>query len=556
MYDHALMKRFSGLVLLTACFAALAPTGTLTAQDAVAVPDTAAINWWLLDASTDSVAGISAQRAYSELLAGKQPKRSVVVAIIDSGIDILHPDLQANIWTNPREVAGNGQDDDHNGYVDDVHGWDFIGGKDGRDVDVDTYELTRVYASLKPACENAPGPVVPPTCEKYPEIKKQLEQKRAENTEMLQQIKMIHDAVERAVSLINKELGVDSLALTSANLGQVQALHPTLPETIWAQNVWVTAASQGLTLPILQQEHDRIEKALEFSLNPDFDPRSIVGDNYQNPNERGYGNGEVVGPDPLHGTHVAGIIGAVRGNGIGLNGIAPSPKIMVIRAVPDGDERDKDVANAIRYAVDNGAQVVNMSFGKGQSPYKSVVDEAVKYADSKGVLLVHAAGNEASDNDTTDNFPNRTSVGGGEARLWLEVGASSWQGGEAMVAPFSNYGPRTVDVFAPGVDIYSSVTGGKYQRESGTSMAAPVVTGLAALIMSYYPELTAAEVRQVILDSATRYPTAVVRLPSSDSQGASTAAFGELSTTGGIVNAYSALKLAAERSAARPGASN
>jgi subtilisin family serine protease len=550
------MKRFSGLVLLTACFAALAPTGTLAAQDAVAVPDTAAINWWLLDASTDSVAGISAQRAYSELLAGKQPKRSVVVAIIDSGIDILHPDLQANIWTNPREVAGNGQDDDHNGYVDDVHGWDFIGGKDGRDVDVDTYELTRVYASLKPACENAPGPVVPPTCEKYPEIKKQLEQKRAENTEMLQQIKMIHDAVERAVSLINKELGVDSLALTSANLGQVQALHPTLPETIWAQNVWVTAASQGLTLPILQQEHDRIEKALEFSLNPDFDPRSIVGDNYQNPNERGYGNGEVVGPDPLHGTHVAGIIGAVRGNGIGLNGIAPSPKIMVIRAVPDGDERDKDVANAIRYAVDNGAQVVNMSFGKGQSPYKSVVDEAVKYADSKGVLLVHAAGNEASDNDTTDNFPNRTFVGGGEARLWLEVGASSWQGGEAMVAPFSNYGPRTVDVFAPGVDIYSSVTGGKYQRESGTSMAAPVVTGLAALIMSYYPELTAAEVRQVILDSATRYPTAVVRLPSSDSQGASTAAFGELSTTGGIVNAYSALKLAAERSAARPGASN
>jgi subtilisin family serine protease len=373
---------------------------------------------------------------------------------------------------------------------------------------------------------------------------------------MLQQIKMIHDAVERAVSLINKELGVDSLALTSANLGQVQALHPTLPETIWAQNVWVTAASQGLTLPILQQEHDRIEKALEFSLNPDFDPRSIVGDNYQNPNERGYGNGEVVGPDPLHGTHVAGIIGAVRGNGIGLNGIAPSPKIMVIRAVPDGDERDKDVANAIRYAVDNGAQVVNMSFGKGQSPYKSVVDEAVKYADSKGVLLVHAAGNEASDNDTTDNFPNRTFVGGGEARLWLEVGASSWQGGEAMVAPFSNYGPKTVDVFAPGVDIYSSVTGGKYQRESGTSMAAPVVTGLAALIMSYYPELTAAEVRQVILDSATRYPTAVVRLPSSDSQGASTAAFGELSTTGGIVNAYSALKLAAERSAARPGASN
>jgi subtilisin family serine protease len=398
--------------------------------------------------------------------------------------------------------------------------------------------------------------VVPPACAKYPELKKQLEQKRAENTEMLQQIQMIHDAVKRAVSVINQELGVDSSPLATANLGRVQALHPTQPEAVWAQNVWVTAASQGLTLPVLEQEHDRLDKALKFSLNPDFDPRPIVGDNYQNPNERGYGNGEVVGPDPLHGTHVAGIIGAVRDNGIGLNGIAPSPKIMVIRAVPDGDERDKDVANAIRYAVDNGAQVVNMSFGKGQSPYKSVVDEAVKYADSKGVLLVHAAGNEASDNDTTDNFPNRLFAGGGEARLWLEVGASSWQGGEAMVAPFSNYGPKTVDVFAPGVDIYSSVTGGKYQRESGTSMAAPVVTGLAALIMSYYPELTAAEVRQVILDSATRYPTATVRVPSSDGQGTATAAFSGLSTTGGIVNAYAALQLAAQRAASRPGASN
>src|SRR5690606_21861554 len=155
MYRHALMKRSSGLVLLTAAVAALSPLGTVAAQDsASAIPDTAAINWWLLDASVDSVPGISAQRAYSELLVGRQPKRSVVVAIIDSGIDVNHPDLQANIWTNPREVAGNGQDDDRNGYVDDVHGWDFIGGKDGRDVDVDTYELTRVYASLKPTCEN------------------------------------------------------------------------------------------------------------------------------------------------------------------------------------------------------------------------------------------------------------------------------------------------------------------------------------------------------------------------------------------------------------------
>lgn len=541
------MKRSSVFVLLAVAFGAMAPARTVMAQAATAAPDSAALDWWLLDSSMDSVPGISAERAYRELLAGKQPAQSVVVAIIDSGIDITHPDLQANIWTNPREVAANGKDDDANGYVDDVHGWDFIGGKDGRDVSVDTYELTRVYAALRSVCESAPGPVVPPRCAKYPEIKQDFEKKRSDDTEMLQQIQMIGDAVKRAVKLVNEQLGADSVALSPANIARVSALQPTTPDGITAQRIWMTAATQGLTIPILEQEQARLEKAVQFSLNPDFDPRPIVGDDYQDPAQRNYGNAEVTGPDALHGTHVAGIIGAVRGNGLGIDGIAPGPRIMVIRAVPDGDERDKDVANAIRYAVDNGARVVNMSFGKGQSPFKSAVDDAVKYADSKGVLLVHAAGNEASNNDTSDNFPNRLFVDGGEARTWLEVGASSWSGGPGLVAEFSNYGPKTVDVFAPGVDIYSSVPGGKYQRESGTSMAAPVVTGLAALIMSYYPSLTASEVRQVILDSATRYPDVTVRLPASDGQSAATAAFRDLSTTGGVVNAYAALKLAAER---------
>lgn len=540
------MKRHRGFILL-ALLGMLAPAGSLAAQAA----DTSALNWWLLDGTTDGVPGISAERAYRELLAGQQPKRSVVVAIIDSGIDITHPDLQANIWTNPREIAGNGQDDDGNGYVDDVHGWDFIGGRDGQDVSVDTYEITRLYASLSSTCKTAPGPVVPEECARYDEIEREFEKKRDADTELLQQMEMISSALERAASILKTELKVDTLGMDSASMERVTALQSTRNDLNTAQGIWIAAASQGITPALVEDQRETLEKRVKFSLNPDFNPRSIVGDNYRDVNERGYGNAEVTGPDALHGTHVAGIIGAVRGNGLGIDGIAPSPKIMVIRAVPDGDERDKDVANAIRYAVDNGAQVVNMSFGKGQSPFKGVVDEAVRYADSKGVLLVHAAGNEASNNDTTDNFPNRLFADGGEARDWLEVGASSWEAGEGLTAPFSNYGPKTVDIFAPGVDIYSTIPGNKYERNSGTSMASPVVTGVAALIMSYYPELSASEVRQVILDSATRFPGQAVHLPSSDGAGSASVDFSGLSTTGGVVNAYGALKLAAERAGAK-----
>ncbi|MDQ3388910.1 MAG: S8 family serine peptidase, partial [Gemmatimonadota bacterium] len=242
--------------------------------------------------------------------------------------------------------------------------------------------------------------------------------------------------------------------------------------------------------------------------------------------------------------HVAGIAAAMRGNGLGIQGIAPNARIMVIRAVPDGDERDKDIANAIRYAVDNGARVVNMSFGKAYSPDKRLVDDAVRYADSRGVLLVHAAGNDGADLRSERNFPNRAFEGGGEADLWIEVGASA-PSLDSLAASFSNYGNGRVDVFAPGVRIFSSVPANAYESNQGTSMAAPVVTGLAALILSYYPEFSAAEVRQVILDSASPHRTRSVVRPGDDG---GQVAFGELSTTGGVVNAYAALKLAEERS--------
>jgi subtilisin family serine protease len=294
-----------------------------------------------------------------------------------------------------------------------------------------------------------------------------------------------------------------------------------------------------------------LEGQLKYALNPEFNPRTIVGDNYTDTKEYHYGNSDLMGPEAKHGTHVAGIIGAIRGNGLVSRGIAPGREVHDDPHVPDGDERDKDVANAIRYAAENGAQIISMSFGKAYSPYKAAVDEAVKFADSRGVLMVHAAGNDGADLSKTKSYPAPVYLDGGRPQNWIEVGASSWKGGDSLAAPFSNYGREQVDVFAPGVDILSSIPGNRYERDSGTSMAAPVVTGLAALVLSYYPNLTAGDLKRIIMASVSRHADQMVMQPGSDSQ---KVPFGSLSISGGIVNAYNALKMADEVSAgkARP----
>lgn len=219
---------------------------------------------------------------------------------------------------------------------------------------------------------------------------------------------------------------------------------------------------------------------------------------------------------------------------------------MVIRAVPDGDERDKDVANAIIYAVDNGARIINMSFGKGHSPNKEAVDKAIQYAESKDVLLIHAAGNASLDIDETDQFPMKY-YGNDKKQAagnWITVGASDRESGKGLVAEFSNYGNKNVDVFAPGVAVYSTVPEGDYKENSGTSMAAPVVAGVAALVLNYFPALSATELREIILKSATRkYGKSRVYVPGKKEDEQKTK-FKKLSNTGGIVNAYTAMKYA------------
>ena len=503
-------------------------------------------NWQLLDVSADHVPGISVERAYRELLAGKSPKQTVVVAIIDNGIDTLHADLRTSLWSNPKEVAGNAKDDDNNGFADDVRGWNFIGGRDGEDVHFDTFEVTREYAR----CHNqAAGSGQPPLtdqtyCQK---VDADYEKQRKEIERNVQTYRQIHDVLQQIIPMLKQAVAPDSLTADRA-----RALRPTTPQMTQAREIYLELEGQGATPSVIEDGLKSLEGQLKYAINPSFNPRTIVGDNYVDPTERRYGNPDVMGQDAKHGTHVAGIIGATRGNSVGIDGIAPAVKFMPIRTVPDGDERDKDVANAIRYAVDNGAQIISMSFGKAYSPYKATVDEAVKYADAKGVLMVHAAGNDGADLSKTKSYPTPAYIGGGRPQNWIEVGASSWKGGDSLAASFSNYGQQQVDVFAPGVDILSTIPGNQYERDSGTSMAAPVVSGLAALILDFYPNLTASDVKTIIMESVTRIDQSVVR-PGKEDRNPSVP-FGTLSITGGIVNAYNALKMAEQVSSgkARP----
>ncbi len=500
-------------------------------------------DWFLLDPEQDSLQGVSAERAYQTLLKG-QPSRTVIVAVIDSGVDIDHEDLKSVIWKNEDEIPDNGIDDDKNGYIDDVFGWNFIGGKNGN-VDADTYELTREYIRLKKKYENVEGNKVgkkqKAEYERYQEIKDKYEKLKAKNEQQYKLYSNIYNNISQSIDTLKSLLQVDTIK--AEDLKNFETNDPSL---LFAKgfllNMFKNIGEDGNLeeyVAELKEGVDYYEVIVKYGYNESFDSRQIVGDDVNNLNEKGYGNNDVKGPDPEHGTHVAGIIAADRKNDLGIKGIADNVKIMVVRAVPNGDERDKDVANAILYAVDNGAQVINMSFGKSFSPQKEVVDKAVRYAEQKGVLLIHAAGNDGEDIDVEKNYPSRTYADGKEAKNWIEVGASAWGSDEDFVGSFSNYGKKGVSLFAPGVDIYSTVPESKYKNQSGTSMASPSTAGVAALLMSYFPELSAEQVKDILMKSSRKFDNLTVQKP-----GGGRANFNQLSASGGLVNAYEAVKMA------------
>ncbi|MGJ8737697.1 S8 family peptidase [Zobellia laminariae] len=483
-------------------------------------------NWGHLDLVSDTIPGMSVDKAYSEIIKNRKGE-TVIVAVLDSGMDLKHEDLADVIWTNKGEKAGDGIDNDKNGYVDDIHGYNFLGESYNEQL-----EATRIVRlKLGDAKLQA-------------RAKTKVDAEYQTASQQKQQYEQIFQTVKNADDAVKKELGKD--LYTAKDLAGIET-----PDAAMQQNIAILTQmlSYEDSIPeVLEQVEAGIKHfsdQLNYNYNVDFNGRKEVGDDPYDINDLGYGNGNPQNrqEDESHGTHVAGIIGAKRNNGIGANGVANNVAIMSIRAVPNGDEYDKDIALGIRYAVDNGAKVINGSFGKSFSPEAQWVYDAIKYAADKDVLFVHAAGNEGADldNPANPNFPNDQVDNGPEiADNVLTVGALSSKYGSQMVASFSNYGDINVDVFAPGDEIYSSMPGNEYEFQGGTSMAAPAVAGVAALIRSYYPKLTASQVKHIIMESGLAPTTKVIL----SGDAAKTATLDEVSTSGKIVNAYNALIMA------------
>ena len=489
--------------------------------------DTQLKDWGHKDLLTDTIPGMSVDKAYSDIfnkLKSLKPT-TVIVGVLDSGVDIEHPDLKNVIWTNEDEIPGNGIDDDENGFVDDIHGWNFLG-----EANDEQLEFVRILVKGDDGSEE------------YKRALKEYDEKYNEAVQNKTRYEQILSSVNAADAFLQKELGKE--VYTKEELA---AYEPSAEQGQAAKGMMMQMFSFEDSVPAVKKElKEGIEyfaDQLNYNLNKDFDGRSIVGDNPDDINDIGYGNNDVIGDKEhaKHGTHVAGIIAAERNNSVGMDGVAEHVKIMAVRTVPNGDEYDKDVALAIRYAVDNGAKVLNGSFGKYYSPHKDWVWDAIKYAASKDVLIIKAAGNESMDLDENNVYPNDNENNTAEiADNFLTVGALNYEYGPEMVATFSNYGKNNVDVFAPGTKIWSTTPNNGYEYLQGTSMAAPAVAGVAALIRAYYPSLKASEVKKIIMQSGLT-STANVILGGNPNY---KKPFAEASKSGKMVNLYNAMILA------------
>lgn len=501
--------------------------------------------WHLKDKAKDGYYGISLDQAYDFLKAKGLKSNTVLVAVIDSGVDTTHEDLKPILWHNPKEIPGNGIDDDKNGYIDDVYGWNFIGGKDGKNVNEDSYEAAREYYRLKAKYENSDGAGLSGSAKEEYETYLRAKQKVVGDVDPMQ-AKMMEMMLPKFVegdSIIQKDLGKKEY-----NGNDLKGYTTLNPKALGTKQMilGICKANDNYEITnkqLVEELEGEVRKAKAANEAPPTYRADVVKDNEADINDRYYGNNDVMAKTSFHGTHCSGIIAAARGNGKGMDGVADNVRIMAVRAVPDGDEHDKDIANAIRYAVDNGAQIISMSFGKDFSPQKKWVDDAFRYAEAKGVLLVHAAGNDSKNVDTTYNFPNPAYADGkGRASNVITVGASGDPKSGGLIASFSNYGKKEVDVFAPGVAIYSTIPeGNTYGNAQGTSMAAPVVAGIASLIKSYFPKLTPQQIKWAIETSVVK-PSGKVVNPETKEE----VDFSELAKSGGLVSAYGAVAKAAE----------
>jgi cell wall-associated protease len=497
--------------------------------------------WEHLDPEKNNVLGISTFRAY-ELLNGKK-SNTVVVAIIDNGADLSHEDLQGQFWVNPGEIQGNGIDDDKNGYVDDIHGWNFLGNQKGENIKRENTELTRIYAKLRQKYGNLSDSFIRKKevvdYNKYLKIKelydKSVLEKKSEllGYQILLRKCLIADSLVKDYLKSNSYTQLDLLQLKDTSLINISSRDLLLDLFSYDLDV------QKLSGMVINCQDD-----LETRLNPDYKIRKeIIGDNPDDLNDNIYGNNMVDAQNPYHGTGMAGTIAALY-NDIGINGVAKNVKLMILRVLPNGDENDKDVALAIKYAVRNKADIISCSFGKSYSMHPEFVEQAIKIAEKDGVLIVHAAGNDGRNNDSISTYPTGYYSKGERASNWINVGASTSEDNQGIVAYFSNYGKKSVDVFAPGYEVPSCALGNKYDLSSGTSTAAPVVAGVAAVLKSYFPKLTAKELKNIIIESAYIPKTTRVKLPGN---GKDYANFKDLSVSGGIVNLYNAIIVAQKK---------
>ena len=520
------------LILLMGCGATALVSTPVENIDATALKisdlsDAEKKNWGHLDLVSDTIPGMSVDKAYNNIIGGKKGQK-VIVAVLDSGIDLKHEDLDDVLWTNKNEKPGNGKDDDKNGYIDDVHGYNFLG--ESYNEQLEAARIVRL--KLGDAAMQA-------------KAKAKVESEYAKALQNKQQYEQIFQTVKNADAAVKKHLG--KTEYTKKDVGSIKPTDEAMQQHVSVlMQMYTFKDSIPEVLEELGEGIKYFADQVNYNYNVSFDGRKIVGDKPYDLNNRDYGNGNPQSreADESHGTHVAGIIAAERNNGKGANGVANNVEIMSIRAVPNGDEYDKDIALGIRYAVDNGAKIINCSFGKSFSPNAEWVYEAIEYAAKKDVLIVHAAGNDGADIDDPNNanFPNDHMQKNGPeiADNVITVGALAPKYGSQMVASFSNYGKMNVDVFAPGDEIYSSMPGSKYDYQGGTSMAAPAVAGLAALIRSQYPNLTASQVKHIIMESGLA-PKAKVILGGDASKSGT---LGSISVSGKMANAYNALIMA------------
>ncbi len=503
------------------------------------------VNWYNKDLKNDKIAGVSTEKAYRELIQNTPAEtKTIVVAIIDSGVDIEHEDLQGKIWINEGEIAGNQIDDDGNGYIDDIHGWNFIGNKNGENIHLENFEYTRVYRKYNERFQNVSSTDELDEADlevfaTYKKSKYLYEKNLSKYKQEEEGISMFEEIFHTAKEIIKTETG-----LSPTSVKELKSIRTKSKRTSKAISFLIDKYKMGLTEDKLAAYKSHNYECLNMHLNVDFTPREIIGDNPADIRDAQYGNNDVVGPRADHGTSVAGVVAANRQNGIGIDGIAENVKLMILRTIPKGDEYDKDVALAIRYAADNGAHIINMSFGKEMSPNKEFVDSAIQYAESKNILMVHASGNSGINVDVEPRFPSDICNDGKIVSSWLDIGASTLEHSSDIVASFSNYGKKQVDLFAPGKDIVSLEPGNQYSVNDGTSLASPIVSGVAALVWSHYPSLTANELKQILMQSAYKVRKPKVLLPDGESEKREKGKFAQLSVSGGIVNAYEAMLLA------------